>query len=112
LGLKERIQLLESVKVNLPLTIGWLKPVILFPAGMLSGMPADQLEAIMAHELAHIQRRDYLFNIVQNAIEILFFFHPAVWAISHRIRVERENCCDDIALRHCQSKLALANALA
>ncbi len=112
LRMDPKIQLLESVKISVPLTIGWLKPVILFPAGMLSGLPADQLEAILAHELAHIKRRDYLFNIVQNVIETFFFFHPAVWAISHRVRAERENCCDDIALQHCQSKLVLASALA
>lgn len=110
--IKESIRLLESVKVSSPLTIGWLKPVILFPVGMLNGLSSAQVEAILAHELAHIMRKDYLWNIVQNAIETFFFFHPAVWFISHRVRVERENACDDIALIYCENKLVLAHALA
>lgn len=112
MGLQESIRLFESLKVSSPLTIGWLKPVILFPVGMLNGLSTAQVEAILAHELAHIMRRDYLWNIVQNAIETIFFFHPAVWAISHRVRIERENACDDIALTYCKNKLVLAHALA
>lgn len=109
---KEHIPLFESFKVSSPLTVGWLKPVILFPVGMLNGLSPAQVEAILAHELAHILRKDYLWNIVQNAIETFFFFHPAVWVLSHRVRIERENCCDDIALTYCENKLVLAHALA
>lgn len=112
LGITETIGLLESLKINVPLTIGWLKPVILFPAGMLTHLPMDQIEAILAHELAHIKRKDYLFNILQNVVETIFFFHPAVWILSARIRTERENCCDDVAIEVCQNKIVLANALA
>ncbi len=112
LGLTETIGLLESLKLKVPLTIGWLKPVILFPAGMLTHWPMDQIEAILAHELAHIKRKDYLFNILQNVVETIFFFHPAVWILSARIRTERENCCDDVAIEVCQNKIVLANALA
>ncbi len=112
LGINQEVDLLESLKVSVPLTIGWLKPVILFPAGMLVNLPMNQIEAILAHELAHIKRKDYLFNILQNVVETIFFFHPAVWILSARIRTERENCCDDVAIDVCQNKIVLANALA
>jgi bla regulator protein BlaR1 len=109
---KDAIALFESNKISSPLTIGWLKPVILFPVGMINGLSPAQVEAILAHELAHILRKDYILNILQSFVEVLFFFHPAVWAISHRVRVERENACDDMALDHCEGKLVLAHALA
>jgi len=78
---------------------------------MLTGIPENQIEAIIAHELAHIKRHDYLVNILQSIIEIIFFFHPAVWYISSLVRNERENCCDDIALPLCDGSLTYAKAL-
>ena len=90
-------QFLISAQVRVPMVIGWLKPVVLLPASVLAGLSAAQLEAIIAHELAHIRRHDCLVNLLQNAVETVFFYHPAVWWISRLIREEREHCCDDIA---------------
>ncbi len=93
-----RVRVLESVLVRIPTVLGWLRPIILLPAGIATGLTAEQLQAIIAHELAHIRRHDYLVNLLQSLAEILFFYHPAVWFISGRIRTERENCCDDIVV--------------
>ncbi len=88
-------------KLAVPLTFGWLRPVILLPPSVLTGLTPAQLDMILAHELAHIRRWDYLVNLLQHLIEILLFFHPAVWWLSSQIRRERETCCDDIAVRLC-----------
>ncbi|WP_167856944.1 M56 family metallopeptidase [Hymenobacter aquaticus] len=111
-GLKRTITLLESALVKAPLVAGHLKPVILLPLGTVMGLSQAQLEAILAHELAHIARRDYLMNILQSMAEILFFYHPAVWFITACLRTERENCCDDEATAICGDPLTLAKALA
>lgn len=105
------IRLFESAKAVVPMTIGWIKPIILLPAGIMSGLTITQLEAVLAHELAHIKRYDYLINIFQSCIEILFFYHPATWFISAQVRDERENCCDDYAVNICGDRLVLAKAL-
>ncbi len=112
LGVHRAIELFESALVEVPTVVGWLRPVILLPASALTGLSPDQLEAILAHELAHVRRYDYLVNIVQTIVEILGFYHPAVWWVSRRIRVERENCCDDLAVHVCGSSLQYARALA
>jgi len=111
LNIKQKVKLLESALVKVPVTIGYLKPVILFPIGLLNGMTYTQVEAIIVHELAHIKRADYLINIFQSIIEVIFFYHPAVWWISSRIRDERENICDDISLQAIQHPSELAKAL-
>jgi type II secretory pathway component GspD/PulD (secretin)/beta-lactamase regulating signal transducer with metallopeptidase domain len=111
LGVRRAVTLLESAIVEVPTVLGWLQPVILLPAGALTGLNPDQLKAILAHELAHIRRWDYLANIIQTVVEILGFFHPAVWWVSSRIRIERENCCDDLAVQVCGSSLQYAKAL-
>ncbi|MCB2378111.1 M48 family metalloprotease [Hymenobacter sp. BT635] len=111
-GLKRTVTLLESALVKAPLVAGHLKPVILLPLGTVLGLSQAQLEAILAHELAHIARRDYLMNILQSMAEILFFYHPAVWFITACLRTERENCCDDEATAICGDPLTLAKALA
>src|SRR5205814_2273501 len=80
-----------------PVVVGILKPMILVPATLLSGLSVDQVEAILAHELAHLRRRDHVVQLLQRLIESVLFFHPAVWWVSHRIHVEREHCCDDLA---------------
>jgi bla regulator protein blaR1 len=98
IGLNQNIKLAESALAKIPMTIGYLKPVILLPVGTLSGVPPMQLEAIILHELAHILRRDYLLNIIQSVIEMLFFYHPVTWWLSSLIRQEREHICDDIAI--------------
>ena len=105
------VQLLESALIQVPTAIGWLRPVVLLPASALAGLTPSQLETILAHELAHIRRHDYLFNLIQTAIEILLFYHPAVWWIGSRVRVERENCCDDLAVTVCGDPVTYAHAL-
>jgi beta-lactamase regulating signal transducer with metallopeptidase domain len=111
LSLKREVRILESALVTVPMVIGWVKPVILIPVGAVNGLTAEQAEAVLAHELAHISRHDFLFNILQSIVEVLFYFNPAIWWISAVIRSERENCCDDIALELCDNRLAYAKAL-
>jgi len=111
LGIRRVVQLVESALVQVPTVVGCLKPVILLPASALSGLSAEQLEAIITHELAHIRRHDYLVNMLQTVVEVLGFYHPAVWWISHKMRAERENCCDDLAVRVSGDKICYARAL-
>jgi beta-lactamase regulating signal transducer with metallopeptidase domain len=112
LGVNRSIQLLQSALIEVPTVIGWLRPVILLPASCLTGLTPGQLEAIIAHELAHIRRHDYLVNLLQSTIETLLFYHPAVWWVSRRIRDERENCCDDLAVEVSGDLVGYARALA
>jgi beta-lactamase regulating signal transducer with metallopeptidase domain len=105
------IVLLESTLVEVPTVIGWLRPIVLLPASAVAALSPQQLEAILAHELAHIRRHDYLVNLLQTLVETLLFYHPAVWWLSRRIRIERENCCDDLAVRLCGDPVAYAIAL-
>ena len=106
------VRLLTSALVQVPTVVGWLRPVILVPIGALAGLPPEHIEALLAHELAHIRRHDYLVNILQSAAEALLFYHPAVWWISNQIRYERELCCDDIAVAISGDALNYARALA
>ncbi len=110
--LEKIVRMKESSRIHTPMTIGHLKPIIFFPLGLLSSIPVDQVEAIMAHELAHILRRDYLINILQNFVDIFFFYHPGIRWISARIRAERENCCDDVAVGVVGDSIKFAHALA
>jgi len=105
------VRALESALVRVPTTIGYLKPVILLPASALCGLAPEQLQAILAHELAHVRRYDYLVNLLQSVVETLLFYHPAVWWMSHRVRVEREHCCDDLAVAVCGDRIGYAEAL-
>ena len=111
LGIQETIGLVESAMVQVPTVVGHLKPVILLPACALTGLSTEQIEALLAHELAHVRRHDYLVNMLQTVVEILGFYHPAVWWVSRKIRVERENCCDDLAVSLCSDRLSYAKAL-
>ena len=111
LGLNGPVRLLISSLADGPSVVGWLRPVILLPAATLAGLTPEQLETILAHELAHIRRYDYLVNVLQMVAEALLFYHPAVWWISSRIRDERELCCDDIAVSVCGDALCYARAL-
>jgi GWxTD domain-containing protein len=95
-----------------PFVVGYLRPVILVPVGLLAGMPAQQIEAILLHELAHVRRRDYLVNLMQTVVEGFLFYHPAVWWISGVIRTERENCCDDLVVSTSGDAHQYATALA
>ena len=110
-GVKRSMELVESALVRSPLIVGHLKPMILFPIGAINKLNTKEVEAILAHEIAHILRNDYIFNIIQSVIEALFYFHPAVWWISANIRTERENSCDDMALKFAGNKLLLAKTL-
>lgn len=89
------VALLESSLADAPAVLGHLRPVILMPIGLLAGLPVEQIEAILLHELAHVRRCDYLVNVLQRCVEAVFFYHPAVWWISGVMRLEREHCCDD-----------------
>jgi bla regulator protein blaR1 len=111
IGINKSIHIFESVKVKVPVALGYLKPMILLPVGMLSGLPQDQVEAIVIHELAHIKRYDFLLNLFQTIIETLFFFHPVVWWITSLLKNERENCCDDLTLKLCGGSLVYFKAL-
>lgn len=92
------VLLLESCLAETPMVVGYFRPVILMPVGLLAGLPVGQVEAVLAHELAHIRRHDYLVNIIQRLVESLLFYHPGAWWISGVIRAEREKCCDDAAV--------------
>jgi bla regulator protein BlaR1 len=111
MGIRKPIGLVESALVKVPMTIGHFKPVILFPVGLVTGLPRDQVEALLAHELAHILRKDYLVNILQNLADILFFYHPGVRWISSLVRTEREHCCDDMAVSLSGDSINVARAL-
>jgi beta-lactamase regulating signal transducer with metallopeptidase domain len=112
LGIARAVRLRESALAEVPAVIGWLRPVVLVPGSTLTGLSPQQLEALLAHELAHIRRHDYLVNLLQTCVETLLFYHPAVWWVGRRIRAERENCCDDLAVEVCGDALIYARALA
>ncbi len=112
LRLSRPVVLLESCLAEAPVVIGLIRPVILMPVGLLAGLPAGQIEAILLHELAHIRRYDYAVNLLQIFVEGLLFYHPAVWWISGVIRAERENCCDDQVVAATGGAFEYAAALA
>lgn len=105
------VRLVRSALAEVPMVVGWLRPVILLPASALTGLTLEQLESIIAHELAHVRRCDYLVNAFQNAVETLMFYHPAVWWVSRCVREEREHCCDDLVVRVCSDRVVYARAL-
>lgn len=111
LGIARLPELRLSQLVSGPMTIGALRTLVLLPASALLALSPEQLEAIFAHELAHVRRADYFWNLVQTLAETLFFFHPAVWWLGKRIREQRELCCDDIAIATCSDPLIYATAL-
>jgi beta-lactamase regulating signal transducer with metallopeptidase domain len=112
LRLSRVVQYCESLQLQAPAMVGWFRPVVLLPGSALTGLSGQQLEAVIAHELAHVQRLDPFVNLFQIAAETLLFYHPAVWWLSKRIRTERENCCDDVAIAVCGNALEYARALA
>ncbi|HVW95392.1 MAG TPA: M56 family metallopeptidase [Mucilaginibacter sp.] len=111
LNISKAVRLLESGLVKVPMIVGHMKPLILIPVGFINALSVDQVDAILVHELAHIKRRDYLTNLVQSFLEIIFFFNPGILWISQLIKAERENCCDDIALGTANSKAGYIQAL-
>lgn len=112
LVLSRPIKILSSKHIDVPLTYGILKPVILIPSALLFHMSPCQLEAIITHEMAHIKRHDYLVNLIQSILEILFFFHPVFWWINHEIKKQREMACDEMALALGSNPKDLAYGLA
>jgi beta-lactamase regulating signal transducer with metallopeptidase domain len=111
LGVRRRVRVVDEDVVETPTVLGWWRPVIILPLSALSGLTPSQADAILAHELAHIRRHDYLVNLFQHVAETVLFYHPAVWWLSHRMRVEREQCCDEIVVNACADALDYAAAL-
>lgn len=112
LRISRPVLLLESCLADVPIVLGHFRPLILMPVGLLTGLPAEQVQTILLHELAHIRRHDYLVNVLQRLVEGLFFYHPAIWWISRVVRVEREDCCDDFAVLMSGNAHVYASALA
>lgn len=112
MGITRIVRYCESLQLSAPVVVGWIRPVVLLPVTALTGLDETQLRAVIAHELAHIQRLDAFVNLFQIAVESLLFYHPAVWWLGKRIREERENCCDDAAVAVCGSPVTYAHALA
>lgn len=112
LGIQRQVRVLRAGIAEGPAMVGWLRPVILLPPAAALGLTTQQLEALLTHELAHVRRHDYLVNVAQMIAETLFFYHPAIWYASRRIRLERELCCDDIVVAGCGDAVEYARALA
>ncbi|MBI1313696.1 TIGR03067 domain-containing protein [bacterium] len=111
LGVRRAVRVLQSALTQVPVVVGYVRPMILLPVSLLTNLPPDQWEAILAHELAHVRRHDFLINLLQTLAETLFFYHPAVWWLSHRIRIEREHCCDDLVVTLFNNRAEYGRAL-
>jgi beta-lactamase regulating signal transducer with metallopeptidase domain len=111
MGLTRVIRYRESIRLDAPAVAGWIRPVVLLPMAAITGLSEEQLEAVIAHELAHIRRHDAFVQLFQVGVETLLFYHPAVWWLGKRVRTERENCCDDVAVTLCGSPVTYAKAL-
>jgi hypothetical protein len=111
MGIRRPVRLLESARMQVPAVMGALKPVILVPAGLLAGLAPQDVELILAHELAHVRRHDYVVNLLQSVLETVLFFHPAVWWLSGVVRDEREHCCDDAVVGATKQGKRYARAL-
>jgi beta-lactamase regulating signal transducer with metallopeptidase domain len=112
LDVRRPVRILSSAAAEVPAAVGWLRPVVLLPISALTALTPGQIELLLAHELAHIRRNDYLVNLLQTAVENVLFYHPAVWWVSRQIRAEREHGCDDLAVSACGDVVAYAGALA
>lgn len=110
LTLSRLVDVAESASVTVPIMIGWLKPIVILPTAVVSGFTPEHVEALLAHELAHVRRSDYLVNLLQAVVETALFYHPAVWWVSRRVRAAREHCCDDLTVTICD-RLVYARAL-
>jgi len=111
LGVRRTVALVESPVVTAPIVIGWLRPMIMLPLGLATSMPADWLDAILAHELAHLRRHDLVLRMLQRCVEILLFFHPVVWWLGRQLDDAREEACDDLVVDTLRNPLAYARAL-
>ena len=111
LGLTRPVRYCQCQWLDAPAVIGWIRPIVLLPITAISGLSEEQLQSIIAHELAHIRRYDAFVNAFQIAVETLLFYHPATWWLNRRIRSEREHCCDDVAVTLCGNAVEYARAL-
>jgi len=111
IGLNRSVKLLESSRVKIPVVLGHFSPIILMPLGLLTGIPAGQLEAVLLHELAHIRRNDFVVNLLQSLIETIFFFNPGLLWISELLKQEREHCCDELAVSRTGNRKEFVQAL-
>ncbi|MEM9260422.1 MAG: M56 family metallopeptidase, partial [Bacteroidota bacterium] len=111
MGIKRIVAVVESSRIDTPLVIGHLKPIILLPIGLVNGLSVAQVEAILAHELAHVQRYDFIVNLLLTGLEVVLFYHPIYWWLVNRINEEREQCCDDIAVAACGNPRLYAQTL-
>jgi predicted flap endonuclease-1-like 5' DNA nuclease len=111
IGLNRAIRFCECTWLQAPAALGWFRPVVLLPVTALTGLSEDQLQSVIAHELAHIKRLDAFVNVFQVCVDTLLFYHPAVWWLNGRIRAEREHCCDDMAVSLCGNAVEYARAL-
>lgn len=111
LKINKTVKFFLSSKVNVPLVIGFFKPVVLFPVALATQLDLKQVEAILIHELSHIRRNDYLINLVKTCIETLLFFNPFVWLTTKFIHIEREHACDDLVVNFTGTPLTYAHAL-
>ncbi|SOD14843.1 M56 family metallopeptidase [Pedobacter xixiisoli] len=111
LGITKKVQFFLSETVNVPLAVGFLKPVVLFPIALVTQLDIKQVEAILIHELSHIRRNDYILNLLKTGIETLLFFNPFVWLTTRFIHIEREHACDDLVVKFTNSPITYAHAL-
>ncbi len=111
MSIQRPVRLLVQAGIHVPSVIGWLRPIVLLPVSAVTRLDELQLRAVLAHEMAHIRRHDFLVNVMQRCLEAILFYHPAVWWLSARIRSEREHCCDDLAVQLCGDRLLYAEAL-
>lgn len=111
LGVRARVDVHQSAHIDVPMVIGWMRPVVLVPVSVFTGLPPAQVEALLAHELAHIRRYDVLVGRLQAVAETLLFYHPAVWWVSRQVCIEREHCCDDLVVQTFHDRLSYARAL-
>lgn len=111
IGVRVAVRIAASAEVCAPMVVGVLRPTVLVPLAYATGVPIDALAPILAHELAHVRRCDFAINVLQSIAEALLFYHPAVWWVSRSIRVEREFCCDDVAVEVTGDPIAYAQAL-
>lgn len=112
LDVRRPVRIVSSAIAEVPAVVGWLRPVVLLPVSVLTSLTPEQVELLLAHELAHVRRHDYLVNLLQTAVENVLFYHPAVWWVGGQIRAEREHCCDDLAVHACGDVVGYANTLA
>lgn len=111
LGQSRPVRFLLSRRIDCPMVVGWFKPVVLIPLSAVTGLPAQQLDALILHELSHIVRLDAFANALQVGVETVLFYHPAVWWVSRQVRAEREHCCDDMAVSVCGDVSTYVEAL-